>query len=372
MWFLRTDTLFLIILVCLLTALLRRGNIPLRWLLPVMEAVVLVYISLPLAIFSLIYTAAVWLLTAALYKWKRGAGFFMVLCCLLAVLPLFIVRLELFALPFALIGFAFNMFKAIDALYYVYYGKERVSFPVFLNYMFFLPVFTAGPVFRYREFLQGFTNPSPLTAEIMRESVLRVIRGLFKKVVLVSLATQLFTHLRGLEGRWFLSLAMTILSYAILYLDLSGYSDAAIALSAVCGVKAPENFKKPWLAPTYTQFWRSWHASVSDFIREHIYVVVSKKKLNRFHSGLIGLAVMAVMAMWHEFNLVYFYAGLYNGVILMLENFWRQTTVNRRKTRLPAFILRCVLTNMLFALNTLVFTLPPDEILPVLRGFFRG
>ncbi|MDR1691897.1 MAG: hypothetical protein LBR72_00925 [Oscillospiraceae bacterium] len=368
MWFLSTDTLLLLTVFSLLTALLRKMGVP-PFFLPLAGAAVLTVISPALAAFSVVYALIVWLLTAALFRAARFAKLLMGLFCLLAVSPLFAARL--LTLPFALIGFAFTMLKALDALYYVYYGKEKVKPAVLFGYLLFLPVFTAGPVFRYRDFLHGYENPAPLTAEVLRESILRSVRGMFKKVVLVSLATQLFTHLRGLEGRWFLSLGLTVLSYAILYLDLSGYSDMAIAYSAVCGFSAPENFKKPWLAPTCTQFWRSWHASVSDFIREHIYVVVSKKKLTPFHSGLIGFSVMVMMALWHDFNLIYLIAGCYNGILLMLENFVGKTTVRRKTTPTPVFFLRCTAVNFLFALNTLVFTLPPDGILPVLRGFLR-
>ena len=72
------------------------------------------------------------------------------------------------------------------------------------------------------------------------------------------------------------------------------------------GIKVPENFKQPWNAPTMSQFWRSWHVSLSDNIREHIYIfkLWSKRKITKFQGGLIGFMTMA--AMWHGFNVPYF------------------------------------------------------------------
>ena len=60
-------------------------------------------------------------------------------------------------------------------------------------------------------------------------------------------------------------------------LDLSGYSDMAIAVGSVMGYTVPENFRKPWAAASFTQFWRNWHITLSDWVREHIFVVLNGK-----------------------------------------------------------------------------------------------
>jgi alginate O-acetyltransferase complex protein AlgI len=237
--------------------------------------------------------------------------------------------------------------------------------------MLFLPVLTAGPIFRYRDFLKTFDNPIALNAEEAVNDVKRIIRGMFKKVVLVELLSYAATVLLAGEVGWFQSFVIVVISYMLLYFDLSGYSDMAIALGRLAGYEIPENFKKPLRAPTFTQFWRSWHATLSDWIREHIYIVVAKKKLGKPASASIAFATMIVMSLWHGFNVPFLLAGVYNGILLAAENLLSLTTVNIRKTRRSVFYLRCFAVNFLFALNTLVFSIPADKLTVVLRGFLN-
>ena len=72
--------------------------------------------------------------------------------------------------------------------------------------------------------------------------------------------------------------------------------------------------------------------------------------------------------MWHGFNIPYLLAGVYNGALLAGENLLGLTTVSRRKTKKPVYILRCACVNLLFAVNTLVFTLNTEQVFFVLRG----
>ncbi len=123
--------------------------------------------------------------------------------------------------------------------------------------------------------------------------------------------------------------------------------------------------------PQLYQFWRSWHATLSDWIREHIFVVVRGKKLGRWASAALAFTAMLVMGLWHGFQISYVVAGCYNGLLLAGENLFSLTTVNRRKVKKSTFFLRCAAVNFLFGLNTLVFTMPSDKVLFVLRCFLR-
>lgn len=377
MWFLQTDTLLVIAAFALVLGLLRK-ILPkpcLQILIPLASLAVIGWISLPLAIFSLLYAAAGYLLALLLRAVPAGKKVLFPLFSLLALVPFFLSRGESFGLtfPFSLvsIGLAFQMLKLIDIFYYVYYSGEPVQLLPFLNYMLYLPVFTAGPIFRYRDFLKSYADPLALDIRELTCDLQRVIRGLFKKVVLAELA---FTAMGWLTARTpclYVSAATVVISYLIVYLDLSGYSDIAIAFGRLGGLEVPENFKHPLQAPTFTQFWRSWHATLSDWIREHIYVVVAKKRLSKGISALIAMVTMVIMSLWHGFNLPYLLAGCYNGILLALENLLSLTTVNRRKAKKPVLFLRCAVVNFLFGINTLVFTLPPEQVLSILRGFFR-
>ncbi len=377
MWYLQTDTLLAVVGFSLGLALLRKvlPLVVVQWLIPLASLGVIAWISPTLAQFSLGYALAGWVLCGILRVLPWGKKLCFPLFCLLALAPFVLSRGESFgwSLPFVVetVGLAFQMLKVIDGLYYVYYGGERVELGAFLGYMLYLPVFTSGPLFRYRDFRKSWSHPLPLTAEELALDVQKVIRGLFQKVVLAQAAALAMAQLTGRTLCLPVCLGITAVSWCTLWLDLSGYSDIAIGLGRLGGLAVPENFKNPLGAPTFTQFWRSWHATLSDWIREHVYVVVAKKKLGRGASAAIALATMVLMSLWHGFNLPYLLAGIYNGALLAGENLLGLTTVNRRKAKKPVLLLRSLLVNFLFGLNTLVFTLPPETVLAVLRGFGR-
>ncbi len=377
MWYLQVDTLLAIAAFSLALGLGRKLLSPgaCKVLAPLASLGIIAWISLPLAVFNLLYALAGWALARLLGTVPHGKKGLFPLFSLLALVPFLLSRGEAFGLilpfPLVAIGLAFQMLKVIDGFYYVYYGGQRVELLPYLAYLLYLPLFTSGPIFRYRDFLRTWEAPLPLTVEELTGDVQRIIRGLFKKVVLARLAVDTLAALTGQELCLPVSLGAAAVSWLILWLDLSGYSDIAIGFGRMGGYDVPENFKKPLRAASFTQFWRSWHATLSDWIREHIYVVVAKRKLSRGISALIAFVTMVVMSLWHGFNLPYLLAGCYNGLLLAGENLLGLTTVNRRKAKRWVLAVRCLLVNFLFALNTLVFTLPPETAAAVLRGFLR-
>ena len=186
-----------------------------------------------------------------------------------------------------------------------------------------------------------------------------------------AILTKALQRVLQMYAHFYVSGALALLSYAILYVDLSGYSDIAIAVGSFMGIPVPENFKKPWTAASFTQFWRKWHVTLSDFIREHIFVVVNGKRLNRWISAGIGLLTMLVMSLWHEFSLMALCTGLYMGGLLALENVLGLTTVDKRRTPKALYVFRCLIVLGLFSINAMFFTMSGSQILWAIGGFFK-
>ncbi len=381
MWFLQTDILLKILLVCALACLAslfaaKHGKqaLVLRFL-AVFDLAVICLVDWRLGVFYAAYTAVTFCVAAFIRRVKRLRKPLFVVCCLLCTAPFLYSRATGFfsALPlgFALVGIAYNMLKAVDAVYYCYYTEEKIPFVVYANYMLFLPVFTAGPIFRYRDFRQTFLNPAPITLERLTESVKRFIRGMFKKLVVQSLAFALLAKLAEAGSHWYLSLACIVLSYAVIWLDMSGYADIAVALGGAMGLQVPENFKHPLTAASMTQFWRNWHITLSDWIREHIFVVLSGKRLKRWQGAIVSFFTMFFMGLWHSFALQGLLDGLFYGTIMGAEALLGIATVNKRRMKKSVFVLRCVVTNFLFALGTLSYTLSMEQVFPLLRGLLR-
>lgn len=379
MWYLEADTLFLLlvtsgimIFISGLTRLLFKKDFAPKVLILANIAVIGI-ISYELLLWSLGYILVTFIMIKHLTHRKRCKKFLFVLYCLICTVPFFYGRMHEFfpQLPMLIvfIGIAYHMLKAIDALYFVYYTEMDIPFFTYANYILFFPTFTAGPIFRYRDWLRVYTNPKKLTFDDFIKYVKRFILGMFKKMVVLWFVSTVFTHILNMELTWYLSLAIIVLSYITVYLDLSGYSDIAIATGSAMGFTVPENFRKPLSAASFTVFWRNWHITLSDWVREHIFVVLNGKRLGRIASAIVGFCTMFVMEMWHGFTLPYVIGGIYNGLCLGLENLFGLTSVDKRKTKKVVYVLRCIVVNFLFAINTLLFTVTPDQFFEIMRGF---
>ena len=380
MWYLEAPTLFLLlitsgimILFSGLTRLVFKKDLAPKVLILANIAVIGI-ISYELLLISLGYILITFIMIKHLTHRKRCRKFLFVLYCLICTIPFFYGRMHEFVpqLPVLIvfIGIAYHMLKAIDALYFVYYTEMDIPFFTYANYILFFPTFTAGPIFRYRDWLRVYINPKKLTFDDFIGYVKRFIKGMFKKMVVLWFVSAVFTHILDMELTWYLSLLLIVLSYITVYLDLSGYSDIAIATGSAMGFTVPENFRKPLSSASFTVFWRNWHITLSDWVREHIFVVLNGKRLVRIASALVGFCTMFVMEMWHGFTFPYIIGGIYNGLCLGLENLFGLTKVDKRKMNKAVYVLRCILVNFAFAVNTLLFTVNTEQFFRILKSFF--
>ena len=194
--------------------------------------------------------------------------------------------------------------------------------------MLFIPVLTAGPVFRYRDFQKTWARPGILTLDRFTEGVRRIIRGLFSKVVLSAIGVSLLGTLTADTIVWYESLLIPPVSLAILYFDMSGYASVAIGLGSILGIQVPENFKKPFQCASFTQFWRNWHVTVSDWIREHVFILFRKTRLSKWQGAAVSVMVMVIMGLWHDFTVLYLVDGVILGAFLAIEAIFGLGTVN--------------------------------------------
>lgn len=379
MWFLQIDIMVRLLLACAVVAVLSvlahryfKQSVVMR-LMVVFDLLLLLYVSKRLVVFYIGYVLVTYLLVLLIGHVKKFRKGWFVLCCFACSIPFFYTRMtEFFSfLPVGvvMVGIAYNMLKAIDAVFFVYYAEQKIPFLTYANYMLFFPVLTAGPIFRYRDFVKTYENPDPITAPLIEKCIKRIIRGLFKKMVAQVFVGQLMLFLAGGEMHFYVSFAVAALSYLMLFLDMSGYADIAIGIGGIMGIRVPENFKKPLKAASFTQFWRNWHVTLSDWIREHIFVVIKGRRLERTQGAVIGFCTMMFMSLWHGFSWLFVIDGIFNGLVLGGENLFGLTTVDKRKSSKAYYVFRCFLTNFIFAVNTLFFTLSPEQILSVLKGF---
>jgi D-alanyl-lipoteichoic acid acyltransferase DltB (MBOAT superfamily) len=223
------------------------------------------------------------------------------------------------------LGFSYIAFRLIHVLRDKQTGRlPELSLAEFATYVVFFPSLAAGPIDRAERFALDLRKEFRLTQGQ------RFVIGLFKKFVLadtlvwIALNDALATQVRTTGWMWIVVYAYTFQ----IYFDFSGYTDIAIGIARLVGIKLPENFAAPYLKPNLTQFWNSWHMTLTQWIRSYFF-----NPFNRWLRGyrsipgwtmiLIGqLATMLVIGLWHGVTLNFIFWGLWHGLGLFLQNRW--------------------------------------------------
>ncbi len=121
-----------------------------------------------------------------------------------------------------------------------------------------------------------------------------------------------------------------MLAYAAkIYFDFSGYSDIAIGLAGLLGVRIPENFERPYWAQNISQFWRRWHMSLSSWIRDYVFIPLGGSKRGRLATSLNLFLAMAIAGLWHGAAWTFVLWGLWHGAGLAIHRIWSAAVVPR-------------------------------------------
>jgi len=129
------------------------------------------------------------------------------------------------------------------------------------------------------------------------------------------------------------------LAYAIqIYFDFSAYSDMAIGLGLICGIRFLENFNHPYASSTITEFWRRWHISLSSWFRDYLYIPLGGNRVSKLKNYRNLLIVFFITGLWHGASWSFVVWGLYHGLFLMGE----KLLLGRRVNALTTPVLRAV------------------------------
>jgi D-alanyl-lipoteichoic acid acyltransferase DltB (MBOAT superfamily) len=217
------------------------------------------------------------------------------------------------------IGFSYFLLKCIHVMRASARGLVAPpSLLQLLHYVLFLPTLTSGPIYRLDAFVTQLEAPKELTWTGVHDGLLRCLVGIAKKIVVVPVFSAIVMpqHARGLEWQPVVFVAL----YVMLYFDFSGYTDIAIGLGQLLGFQVPENFKKPFTSTTLTQFWRNWHATLGDWIRENVFIPMGGMRAEGMRLSAIVLGSMVLVGLWHRYTLIFLGWGTYHGTLLLIEN----------------------------------------------------
>jgi alginate O-acetyltransferase complex protein AlgI len=225
------------------------------------------------------------------------------------------------ALP---VGISFFTFQAIS---YVVDVKRRVVEPASLLdaavYLSFFPHLVAGPIVRAREFLPQLASPRDPNRVAVGAGVSLIALGLIKKVLIADylarvLVDPVFAVPQAYGGP---DVLLAAYGYtAQIYCDFSGYTDMAIGLALLMGFVFPQNFRSPYRATGFRDFWRRWHMTLSRFLRDFLYIPLGGNRGGRLLTYRNLMITMILGGLWHGAAWTFVLWGAFHGLGLVAEH----------------------------------------------------
>ena len=235
------------------------------------------------------------------------------------------------ALP---IGVSFVVFEKISYLLDTYRGISPPARKIseYALFVFFFPKLLAGPILKYHELGNQLAAPPATDNSDLLTGFLRFARGLGRKLLIAdplgTFADQIFrsdaTSMSS-SGAWLGLLAFTLQ----IYFDFSGYSDMAIGIARMLGIRLSENFNAPYVSQSLTEFWQRWHISLTAWIRDYLYVPLGGNRLGRTRTYFNLWLCFLLSGLWHGAAWNFVLWGAYNGFFLMLDRLFLRRWLDR-------------------------------------------
>jgi alginate O-acetyltransferase complex protein AlgI len=230
------------------------------------------------------------------------------------------------ALPIAI---SFIVFEKITYLVDLYREDCRPAdnLLTYMLYVFYFPKLLAGPIIRYHDIDQQLRQRQ-VTWVDFRDGMIRFLFGLAKKVLLADHIGHLANEVFALPAQQLdmpLAWIGVLCFSAQIYFDFSGYSDMAIGLSRIFGFRLKENFRQPYTAINFTDFWRRWHISLSTWIRDYLYIPLGGNRYSLARTYFNLCLCFFLSGLWHGAAWTFIIWGLFHGTMLIADRvFWKE------------------------------------------------
>jgi len=178
---------------------------------------------------------------------------------------------------FLFLGGSYLAFRMSQSVFELRNRRADVpSLPAYFAFLFFPPTFSAGPI-NPLSYFDSTKDGSQISWANIKIGLLRIIVGYIKFRYLATLAQQVTFEVQGedFELNVLSFFLLSIASYLHLYFNFSGYTDVAVGMGALLGMRIKENFDNPFLARNIIDFWRRWHISLTDFVKEAVFTPLS-------------------------------------------------------------------------------------------------
>lgn len=228
------------------------------------------------------------------------------------------------ALPLGISFYTFHMLSALIDVYRGHWAKP-VSFARWCLYVTFFPHLIAGPILRPGQLIDQLGELQPVRLDALRQGAAIFFAGLIKKVLFADnlglIADKLFAQpdALGFGLSW-----LAAVSFAFqIYFDFSGYSEMAIGLARIFGVSLPRNFLYPYISRSPSEFWRRWHITLSQWLRDYLYISLGGNRKGEVRTYFNLMATMFLGGLWHGANWTFAVWGIAHGLYLVGERMLR-------------------------------------------------
>jgi len=287
-----------------------------------------------------------------------------------------------FILP---IGLSFYSFQAISYLLDV--NNRRVepvsNLPDFALYMAYFPRLVAGPIERLNDLMPQLQQPRSLSWQGVGDGLFLILQGMFKKVAVANVIGMAIAPIQATSSGDMAMLSsgilwVTMLLYTLqLYLDFSGYMDIARGVSKCLGIELSMNFAVPYFAARPVDFWNRWHITLSNWLRDYLFMPTSRYFLKRIRSRNVVLFIayfvtMTLSGLWHGAGWNFVLWGFLHGVMLFFSRLLLPGALPALESA-PDYAKRAALiAGNFFLLNItfVFFALPIDNALAFLIQMF--
>jgi D-alanyl-lipoteichoic acid acyltransferase DltB (MBOAT superfamily) len=224
------------------------------------------------------------------------------------------------------VGISFYTFTQIAFLVDAYRGNvAHYRLPHYALFVSYFPHLIAGPILHHKDMIPQFERAEAKrpNAHLILCGLIIFAIGLFKKTCLADGIQPLVALAFGpttpsFDQAWIGALAYTFQ----LYFDFSGYSDMAIGISLMFGIFLPLNFNSPYKATSIIEFWRRWHMTLSQFLRDYLYIPLGGNRRGRVLRYVNLMVTMALGGLWHGAAWTFVAWGTLHGAYLCINHAW--------------------------------------------------
>ena len=249
------------------------------------------------------------------------------------------------------VGISFFTFQAVGYMLDVYHGRVKAEKNL-LDYMLFVSFFpqvTSGPISKAEEFLPQIKNPHKFDYEQGKQGLKYLLWGMFIKLVI---ADRLGLFVDTVYANFIYYSGSTCFIASIfytlqIYCDFAGYSLMAIGIARTLGFNLINNFRRPYLAVSITDFWRRWHISLTRWLTQQVYIPLGGSRCSKVRTYWNIFVTFLVSGIWHGANWTFIVWGCMHGMFQIVEKAlgWQKYEGNNRVVKCVRICVTFLLVN---------------------------